>query len=284
MTAHGRIIERFHLARRDPGLAVLEGFHALKHALRFGADVLELATADPGRVLALAWSLAPDVARTLASWFGEEGAGNGAGGGAQAGQPSSMGAAPAPGAPPAMTILPLEAFTRITREPPDSPVVSIARRPAVSVEGVLGDVAPAPLVFLENPSRLGNIGAAIRVAAAAEAAGVLTTGPHDPWHPTVIRGSAGLHFALPVARVERLPASDRPLVAIDPGGEPLRPEAIPPRAILAFGGERHGLSRELVAAADRRIGIPMRPGVSSLNLATSVAAVLYVARCADPGW
>ena len=34
--------ERFHRARRDPELAVLEGFHALKHALRFGADILEL--------------------------------------------------------------------------------------------------------------------------------------------------------------------------------------------------------------------------------------------------
>src|SRR5690606_19320120 len=161
------------------------------------------------------------------------------------------------------------------------PVVAIARRPRVDVERVLSDVAPAPLVFLENPSRLGNIGAAIRVAAAAGAAGVLTTGPHDPWHPTVLRGSAGLHFALPVARMERIPPSDRPLIAIDPGGDPLRPALIPPRAILAFGGERRGLSRELVAAADRRIGIPMRAGVSSLNLATSVAAVLYVARCRD---
>ncbi len=34
-------------ARRDPGLAVLEGFHAVKHALRFGAELLGLWTADP---------------------------------------------------------------------------------------------------------------------------------------------------------------------------------------------------------------------------------------------
>ena len=33
--------ERFHRARKDPELAVLEGFHALKHALRFGAEVLQ---------------------------------------------------------------------------------------------------------------------------------------------------------------------------------------------------------------------------------------------------
>ena len=31
------LVRRYRAARRDPELAVLEGFHALKHALRFGA-------------------------------------------------------------------------------------------------------------------------------------------------------------------------------------------------------------------------------------------------------
>ena len=46
---------------------------------------------------------------------------------------------------------------------------------------------------------MGNMGACVRVAAAADAAGVLTTGGNDPWHPDALRGAAGLHFALPVA-------------------------------------------------------------------------------------
>ncbi len=45
--------------------------------------------------------------------------------------------------------------------------------------------------------------------------------------------------------------------------------------VLAFGTERGGLSPALLARADRRVRIPMRPGVSSLNLATAVAVVLY---------
>jgi len=143
---------------------------------------------------------------------------------------------------------------------------------------VLADAAPAPLVLLEDPRTMGNMGACVRVAAAAEAAGVLTTGGNDPWHPDAIRGAAGLHFALPVAAVEALPASDRPLVAIDPDGEVRSPRELPPRAILAFGTERHGLSAELLERADARLGIPMRPGVSSLNLATAVAAVLFAQR------
>jgi TrmH family RNA methyltransferase len=135
------------------------------------------------------------------------------------------------------------------------------------------------------------MGACVRVAAAADAAGVLTTGGHDPWHPDALRGSAGLHFALPVIRLDGLkqldsgaPGAGRPLIALDPSGEPLDPARLPARAILAFGTERHGLSDGLLERADERIAIPMREGVSSLNLATSVAAVLFAWRlAARPG-
>jgi TrmH family RNA methyltransferase len=111
------------------------------------------------------------------------------------------------------------------------------------------------------------------VGAAAGAAAVLSTGTADPWHPDALRGSAGLHFALPVARVAAVPETDRPLVALDPSGEPLR--ALPDRPLLVFGSERQGLSEAVLARADARVALPMRPGVSSLNLATAVAAVLY---------
>jgi TrmH family RNA methyltransferase len=118
----------------------------------------------------------------------------------------------------------------------------------------------------------------VRVAAAADAAGVLTTGSNDPWHPEALRGAAGLHFALPVAPIGELPETDRPLVAIDPEGESLDPHAFSPRAILAFGTERYGLSAALLERADERLAIPMRTGVSSLNLATAVAAVVFSQR------
>ena len=54
-----------------------------------------------------------------------------------------------------------------------------------------------------------------------------------------------------------------------------RSATLPDDAVLAFGSERHGLGAALLARADARVGIPMRPGVSSLNLATAVAVVLY---------
>jgi tRNA G18 (ribose-2'-O)-methylase SpoU len=147
-------------------------------------------------------------------------------------------------------------------------VVGIARRPA---ERTLG---PAPVVLLDDPRQLGNVGAVVRVAAGFGAGGVLTTGSVDPWHPTVVRAAAGLHFALPVRRVGPLP-DGRPLLAFDPAGADLRTAELPDDAILAFGSERRGLSAEVRARADRLVAIPMRDRVSSYNLAASVAVALY---------
>jgi TrmH family RNA methyltransferase len=65
-------------------------------------------------------------------------------------------------------------------------------------------------------------------------------------------------------------------VALDPAGE--EAGALPASATLAFGTERDGLSPGLLARADLRVRIPMRPGVSSLNLATAVAVALYMVR------
>ena len=156
-----------------------------------------------------------------------------------------------------------------------SPTSRIATRPATAPGDILDSPGASPVVLLENPRNLFNIGAAIRVAAAAGSAGVLVTGPQDPWRPAAIVSAAGLQFALPVARIEAIPRCDRPILAIDPMGEPMPWGAMPPGAILAFGSERYGASEELLSCACRRLAIPMTPGVSSLNLATSVAVALY---------
>lgn len=229
-------------ARQDPALAVLEGFHVLKHALRFGAQVEAAISPDPSTILALAASLAPDLSSTLAALI--------------------------------RPVTP-EEFAAAAPQPPPTPLLAVARRPQVDALAALADPSPRPAVFLDRPNHLGNVGAVVRVAAAAGAAAVLTSGDRDPWHPAALRGSAGLHFALPVVRVPALPPTDRPLVAVDPQGEPLPDVTIPPRPVLAFGGERHGLEQGLLSRAARRVAIPMRPGVSSLNLATAAAVILY---------
>ena len=105
-------------------------------------------------------------------------------------------------------------FAKLAPVPPATGVLAIARRPRIDPAGVLASPQPAPIVLLENPSHPGNLGAVVRVAAAAGAAAVLTTGARDPWQRAALRGSAGLHFALPVAGADPLPSTDRPLLAM----------------------------------------------------------------------
>jgi RNA methyltransferase, TrmH family len=239
------LIHRYRRARRDRTLVVIEGFHALKHALRFGAELEEAVAVDPAALEELATELAPDLAGGLAD-----------------------------------RVEPVDAETMARLVPlvPRTGVVAIARRPAFDLAATLAEPRPAPIVLLEDPRNMGNIGACVRVAAAADAAALITTGEHDPWYPDAVRGGAGLHFALPVSGIEALPESDRPLLAIDPEGEEMHPDRLPPRALLAFGTERHGLTGGLLSRADARVSIPMREGVSSLNLATSVAVTLFAMR------
>ncbi len=241
---HERAV-RFRTARRDPELTVVEGFHALKHALRFGAELVEAVAVDPPALEAMAADLAPDLAGRFAG---------------------------------RVEAVDRETLADLVPLVPHTGVAAIARRPRVDLAAALASPEPAPAVLLEQPRNMGNIGACIRVAAAAGAAALIATGENDPWHPDAVRGAAGLQFALPVAKAESLPPSDRPLLAIDPEGEELAPERLPDRAVLAFGTERHGLSSEVFERADARISIPMREGVSSLNLATSVAIVLFAIR------
>ena len=238
------LAQRFQQARGDEQLALLEGFHALKHALRFGAAIELVASTNPDKLEQLAAELAPDLAgrfRALAQRIDSA------------------------------------ELERFVPRAPRTQVVAIARRPAFHLP------AAGPVVLLEDPRDLGNVGAVVRVAAAADAAAVVSTGVHDPWDPAALRGAAGLHFALPVGRAPEAALAGRPLLALDPDGELLDPAQLPSDAVLAFGTERHGLSDELLARADARLRLPMRAGVSSLNLATAVAAVLFAWRLSDGG-
>ncbi|MCY0945429.1 TrmH family RNA methyltransferase [Streptomyces antarcticus] len=222
-------------------LVLLDGFHALKHALRFGARVEAVVADDPAAVRALARELAPDV-----------------------------------GADVARLVRRAELKGLLARVHPTG-VAALAVRPDREAgRAALGRLPrPAPVVVLDNPRNLGNVGAVVRLAAGFGATGVVTRGDLDPWHPNVVRAGAGLHYATTVDRVELEELPPGPLYALDPEGEDIRSLTLPDDAVLAFGSERHGISPELRARADHLVSLPMRPQVSSYNLATSVAMALF---------
>lgn len=233
----------FSRARRDPALAVLEGFHAVKHAMRFGARFQRILGNDRSFVEEIGCRLAPDILDALlasAEWVDEN------------------------------------QLQGVCNPIPRTRIVAIAHRTRNDPREILSEPNHGPVVFLEDPRDLGNVGAVIRVAAAASAAGVIISGRSDPWHPLAIRGAAGLHYAVPVARLDSvLPVSLKPIVAVDPDGQDLAAGLVPPNSVLAFGTERDGLSPSLLTNSALRVRIPMQQGVSSMNLATSVAVMLF---------
>ncbi|MCX5284479.1 RNA methyltransferase [Streptomyces sp. NBC_00198] len=223
---------------------LLDGFHALKHAVRFGADIPVAVTTDRRATLELAAELAPDVRAALDGLLAE---------------------------------VPEAAFAHLVTRPHPTSVAALAVRPsrAAHLETLARTPRTAPVVVLDDPRNLGNAGAVIRLAAGFGATGVVTTGTLDPWHPTVVRGGAGLHFATAVEHLTMDELPPGPVFALDPEGEDIRGSKIPDDAVLAFGSERSGLSAGLRARADHLVALPMRPQVSSYNLATSVAMTLF---------
>ncbi|MFC4034220.1 TrmH family RNA methyltransferase [Streptomyces polygonati] len=227
-----------------PGAVLLDGFHAVKHALRFGADIRAAVTADKAATLRLAAELAPDLTGRLADQLSEIPAG-------------------------ALRDL-------LTRVHPTGVAGLAARRDRGAN---LADLARlprlAPVVVLDQPRNLGNVGAVVRLAAGFAVTGVVTTGDLDPWHPNAVRSGAGLHYATAVEHRDAAELPPGPLWVLDPEGEDIRATALPDDALIVFGSERHGVSDELRARADALVALPMRAQVSSYNLATSVGMALY---------
>jgi TrmH family RNA methyltransferase len=230
------LVTTFRSARRDPDVVVLEGFHACKHALRFGASPTRLVSPDPASVLGLAAELAPDLSERLEALIERVDA---------------------------------ALYEELAPRPHPTGLIGIARRP-VHIDPLS---AQGRVVALERPHRPNNVGAAVRVAAAAGAGALVVVDGADPWGPEAVRTGAGLQFAIAVGATSNLGDTDRPVVVFDAAGDPS--PSLPDDAIVCFGSERSGVSSELRERADLVRSIPMRPGVSSLNLATAVAAALY---------
>ena len=59
------LVEKFRSARTDPALAVLEGFHPLKHAIRFGAQLEVVVGVNLDELSQLGEKYGPDIAPVL---------------------------------------------------------------------------------------------------------------------------------------------------------------------------------------------------------------------------
>jgi len=143
------------------------------------------------------------------------------------------------------------------------------------------------VAVLEGLNDHENLGALFRNAAALGVDAVLldpTTA--DPLYRRSVRVSAGHVLRVPWTRLPDWPAGldlvrDRgfTIVALTPAAdaEPIDRLADDPpdRVALLLGAEGPGLTGPVLASADRRVRIPLSPGVDSLNVATAAAIAFH---------
>jgi len=151
--------------------------------------------------------------------------------------------------------------------------------------------APCTIVVCPDVQDPENLGAIVRMAAGFGVAAVVL-GPRsaDPFSRRVQRVSMGNVYQLPPIKTDDVPAALAELrerlgieswaTVLSHDATPLSDVARPPRLALVFGSEGHGLEDDVVRACDRRVTIPMRPGVDSLNVAVAAGIFLYEATSA----
>lgn len=130
-----------------------------------------------------------------------------------------------------------------------------------------------------------NIGSLIRTSAALGVdAMLLGEKCCDPFWRQSVRISMGAVFSLPIIRSKNLLQDLRLLrdrgfelvaAVLDESAEPLDHVIRRDRLGILFGNESRGLDDQVIAMCDRRVTIPMRYGIDSLNVSIAAGIILY---------
>lgn len=234
------------------GVCVVEGDHALRHAVRAGVELCSVLLADT-RVEAMGDVVRAAGARRVPVYV----------------------------APP--SVMDRVAGFRVHR----GVLAAAPRPPAADVAALLAGARR--LAVLEDVNDHENVGVLYRAAAALGVDGVLLSPlACDPLYRRSIRVSMGHTLTLPTARLAPWPAALTALraagfvlAALTPAGtvdvdDPaLRAAA---RLALLLGAEGPGLTPGALDLADVRAAIPMAGGVDSLNVASAAAIAFHASR------
>ena len=141
-------------------------------------------------------------------------------------------------------------------------------------------------LYLDGVQDAGNAGTLIRTAVASGVS-VIAASPRTAclWSPKVLRSAMGAHFGAVI--IEGMAAGEmarifkgRKLAADARGGEDIFRaqgwESGP--TVWLMGAEGPGLSDAALAAADRRLYIPIEPATESLNVGAAAAVCLFEQR------
>lgn len=141
------------------------------------------------------------------------------------------------------------------------------------------------LVLLDGITDPHNLGAIIRTAECAGAHGVIV---HERravgLTPAAVKASAGAVEYIPVARVtnltntlSELKAKNLWTFAADMAGEDYAKTDFSGPLVLVVGAEGEGVSRRVLDTCDKRVALPIRGKLDSLNASVAAGILLYAA-------
>lgn len=157
-----------------------------------------------------------------------------------------------------------------------------------TLDSVLGRTeSPRLLVAVDDLTNAENLGTLVRNSVALGAQGLLVGETSaSPFIRRAVRSSMGTVFQLPVVNLSHLAQSLYELrrvgvrcLAAHPHAEgaTLAGTSLTGDVCLVFGSEGTGIRREVLAACDAAVAIPMPPTVDSLNVGSAAAVFLYEA-------
>lgn len=166
-------------------------------------------------------------------------------------------------------------------------IVVLARRPASSQERLSASIDNnALLVVLHQINNPVNVGAILRTAEAAGAAGVITTrNTSDPFSPKSLRGAMGSAFRLPIwtgpgyeEMIDWCRKRNVETVCADAEASLAHTDFDWTRATaLLLGPESTGFTAGEMESATQVVRIPMRGAVESLNVSVAAGILLFEA-------
>ncbi len=162
-------------------------------------------------------------------------------------------------------------------------------------QGIIAVVEPPPwsldqldltrssvVLVLDAIQDPGNVGTLIRTAHGLGAAGIIALkGTADLNNPKVLRGAMGASFRLPAVAADDaeleawLAAARVNLWATAMGGTPLKQWRASGPVAIVVGNEGAGIRPALLGRTAGSIGIPLREGAESLNVAVAAGILLF---------
>jgi len=174
--------------------------------------------------------------------------------------------------------VPQETFSEISDTENSQGIIAVCPLPAVLEPE---EFSAGAILLLDRVTDPGNIGTAIRSAAAFGCLAVITgKGCCHPFVPKATRASTGMNSLIPIfADVELTEFMQRHgeihFIGAEVSGDLPHEMGFSGAVGLVVGSEAHGISEEIKAKLDGVAGIPMEGNVESLNAAVSASILLY---------